>query len=342
MKIVLSPHESTLLKGLAIGAVVGLHLLSTLPRVYTTWSYPLFWISLDQLLRFCVPLFIVLSGYGLTIKYWHEPLQFGEYIQRRTSKLFPLYLWWSLASVAMIASIPVWVSPSGSGSLLRVLLTGSADYQLYFFPLIFQLYLLFPWLLRIMRRHSNVVLALAFTLQFGLYVVFDYLSRSGSLPTTVISDILQYVLCLSWIGYFVLGMWLAQHQLNTRLVRWLPLVAITGLIITCVVSWQAVTQHGDDPLIALRFTRVIAVLWIVPAVLMLIVVAPPLLSRLPRHLEGSLARAGRNSFLIFLAHTILLRIGFSFVTGDVELLSLVSVFLVWLACVLVSRSMRAG
>ena len=54
------------LKGLAILAVVVLHILSNIPGKYITTPQILPWVlAIDQIARFCVPIFVAISGYGL-------------------------------------------------------------------------------------------------------------------------------------------------------------------------------------------------------------------------------------------------------------------------------------
>ena len=61
----LTVKDTNLLKGLAISAVVLLHVLAYLKGIYFASSSQWFYVLIDQLSRFCVPLFLMVSGYGL-------------------------------------------------------------------------------------------------------------------------------------------------------------------------------------------------------------------------------------------------------------------------------------
>jgi surface polysaccharide O-acyltransferase-like enzyme len=66
------------LKGLAILAVVILHILSNLPSSFITDPNHLpVILAIDQIGRFCVPLFVAISGFGLMRKYMVKNYRFA-------------------------------------------------------------------------------------------------------------------------------------------------------------------------------------------------------------------------------------------------------------------------
>ncbi|RMD82621.1 MAG: acyltransferase [Candidatus Dadabacteria bacterium] len=140
--------EIDALRGAAIVAVVGLHsswffLRRVPPRTLCGEILAL----LHMLTGFAVPLFVALSAFGLTRRYPPTAGFFGGYGQLlawRIWRLLPAYVLWSLVS-ALSRRSSVW-PPS---RLLALLLTGSADIHLYFIPLIFELYLLWPLVRRL-------------------------------------------------------------------------------------------------------------------------------------------------------------------------------------------------
>ena len=78
----ISLEKSQILKGLAINPVIMIHIWAYLPGIYTTSRFQLFFISVDQLGRFCVPLFLVLSGYGLAIRYKDEAPAWWPFVKK--------------------------------------------------------------------------------------------------------------------------------------------------------------------------------------------------------------------------------------------------------------------
>lgn len=335
-----------LLKGLAIAGVVLTHILSSLPGViFTTSQWSWFFVGLDQTLRFCVPVFIGLSGYALARKYHFNAFELREFLQRRLWKLLPLYLVWSLILIVVLSTVPQWRTTGDHIPIWWMLIVGGADYHLYFIPMIFQLYVLFPLFWMMMRRPEWrwLLLGVAFVSQFVLFGVVSHFLNTG-IPRVgfLLSDQGQYILFSSWWAYFLLGMLLAYlpRNLTQWRRRWqaliLALLGLSWMWIT-IDAWSAI-QNGLDPLYALRFTR-----WpvIVYASLFMIVTVSGMerwerwLSLRGMILKKTLLWLGKYSFLIYLSHTFLLRLAFSTNTDwsrvHLPLWSWVGLAGVWLA-----------
>ncbi len=118
---------TNLLKGFAILAVVAIHVIN----VFIGRNPSL--INFDQFLRFSVPLFTALSGLALAKKYLVK-LEIKNFYQSRLLKLLPLYILWSAI---------YWLVTRQSFPF---------EYHLYFVPMIFQAYLIFPFILPIIRK----------------------------------------------------------------------------------------------------------------------------------------------------------------------------------------------
>jgi surface polysaccharide O-acyltransferase-like enzyme len=72
-------------------------------------------------------------------------------LSQRWLKLLPLYLLWSAIHLISFTLYPEWrIMPEYS--LTATAVGGLADYQLYFVPLILQLYLVFPWLIKLTKK----------------------------------------------------------------------------------------------------------------------------------------------------------------------------------------------
>lgn len=154
------------------------------------------------------------------------------------------------------------------------------------------------------------------------FIIFYYVNRSigreaVNLPY-ILTDQGQYLLFTSWWGYFLVGMGLAYlpRNLTEFRRRWQALVLL--ILFACwgwIVSdaWFAI-QDGLDPLYAMRFTR-----WPVLAyATTFIVVSVSGMERWSRWLKLKgmilkevLMKLGKYSFLIYLSHTLLLRLVFS-------------------------------
>lgn len=171
---------------------------------WETWTS----VFLNQWARFSVPVFVMLSGYGLGIKYrtHFEP---GEFYSRRLMRIGIPFLVWS--AVLLVAFRTHWTSLSEPGeiqaSLLEILraapaafLRQGADYHFYFFIIILQCYIVFG----LLRRASwPAVLAL-----FVLHLVVTspssrWLDQAGLLPRWHASFLVH------WIFYFAFGIRMA-------------------------------------------------------------------------------------------------------------------------------------
>lgn len=323
--ITLSLKRSQSIKGLAIIAVVLVHVLAYLPGIYHG-SWQLFFIGIDQLARFCVPAFLLISGYGLMYKYRdHTHINYLSFLKHAASKLLPLYLLWSLASILIIKSVPAWSFFNQPMSLWVQLLFGQADYQLYFVIVLLQFYLLFPLLWRY-RMHLSWVLLVALLAQLSYYHLF--------ISGTSNNERFEYVFGLSWIVYFVAGMYLYERQMPTWLIRLAPWLS-AGTVGLVVWIAQRQINAGIDPLPALKFTK----LSIVPMTLLLnlsLISAKTLSGKIWTAISSMLALLGQHSYLIFLAHTLGLRLLYSLVTAQLDWQTLVRTSALWLGLIAIS------
>lgn len=122
---------------IAILAVVLIHtstkVLEVTHYVLTNYLTTLF---LNQIARFAVPLFFLISGFVLELSSGPS-LNYWAYIKKRFSKIVIPYIFWSLIYYFLIYN-------QNYENIIRVLLIGNASYQLYFIPTLCIFYLLFP------------------------------------------------------------------------------------------------------------------------------------------------------------------------------------------------------
>lgn len=335
MRITAHQEEQTGLvaKALAIGAVILLHLIALYPEtLFTSNPHHDSFIILNQLLRFCVPLFLVLSGFGLSRKYFAKKPPIKEFLVRRFSKLLPLYLLWSILIAATLIALQSW-HPVLAVDWWQHLLLGSVDYHLYFVLLIVQCYLVFAALPYLGRRMllgllvvSGITQLLWYVgirqLEFGEFTAFPAMFFSlEKLPEKFLQDQVQYRLLVNWLFYFIGGVWLGQ--LNLDRVRSSASIALLTFIV-CVFGavWMIqdaffLIEELGVTTYALGFIRP-SVMFYASAVSVAAVVYAPLLAaaQWPRQLRfGSrfsfsslLTSIGTHSYLIFLSHTIGLRV----------------------------------
>lgn len=177
---------------------------------------------LNQVVRFAVPAFMVLSGLSLGFGGKKPCVAFWK---SRFWKLLPPYLVWSILYWGVYHQFQSW---EGIGSAL---LWGTASAHLYFMIITLQFYLLYPLLRRAVERWTfqSVLVALALSLICQQYIFY---AGTGFLP----GGLPLWELFPTWVFYFTLGM--ALHFVDfSGLCRWcgknlwflLTLTAVTAL-----------------------------------------------------------------------------------------------------------------
>ncbi|HSW89300.1 MAG TPA: acyltransferase [Patescibacteria group bacterium] len=304
-------RTTTILKGIAILGVIFLHTLSSVHNLYATIYTGNFWLVVaDQAARFCVPLFIALSGYALMSKY-ADKLTLSSFFWRRVMRLLPLYILWTVV-------LSVAIGHTLHFDLLNKLLLGYGDYQLYFVPMIIQLYLLFPILRFGMLKNKNLFLICLLIVQLvTLFLYSPFMAGAGGWIAALRNNY-QYLFSFSWIFYFGLGMRLSLEKGMPKFhIGFFGLKTLVGLTL-CVISGFVLVGRGYDTINALRFTRFPIVLYASGFIGVSIAVRAQLL-KIQSTVRHVLEFLGEQSYLIYLCHTLLLRIIFSATYRDTSL-----------------------
>ena len=223
----------------------------------------------------------------------------------------PLYALWSVGLLILFRFAPVW-DYAGKFKWYTRLLFGQTDYQLYFVPLIIMLYFIFA-----------VVFPLPKIIKAGLtlgviavtYWWYGYLPQFlGNIHTTLFQpDQLQYLIPLTWLWYAWFGMIAVDFRLDEKLNSYWLKRLFLGLSLGSAVwlilyAYQAIHQQVDV-LLALQFTRWPVVIYATSCLFLVLSLSrskdDPRDSSLAKQI---LAAIGTQSFLIFLAHTLFIRL----------------------------------
>lgn len=203
--------EFDLLRSLAIIGVVIIHITAPLD-LYAhqgIFMYYLFVIThLAQ--RFCVPVFLIISGFFLTYKIDNQQNP-NLVLKKRLFRIIPPYLFWSL--FFYFFDIALGERRFNLFSLIKDLLTGSAVGSYYFVVLIIQFYVLW-WLLSRLRIWSYtklLMISLGLQILITIYLYY-YLFQIHYFP---IID-LMYRSVAAWSFYFVFGLFLGRNYENTK------------------------------------------------------------------------------------------------------------------------------
>ncbi len=170
---------------------------------------------LNQVTRFAVPLFILLSGLSLGLSQSGGSL--GGFYKKRIVKIgVPYLVWCSLYFI--YNAYPHWENlwAKGLDSLKfygKSLLLGSPAPHLYFIVIIFQLYLLFPLLKKLVNRSPWISLLTAFLITYIAQKAFYFLKYDFNMIPNAIKPYL-WILFPTWLFYFVLGMFFSRERLQ--------------------------------------------------------------------------------------------------------------------------------
>lgn len=136
------------MRSIAIFAVVLIHTTSrTLEFFQYDLNGHLITLFLNQISRFAVPSFFLISGFVLELNH-HTDINYWQYFKKRASRILVPYLAWSALYYFLIYR-------SDPDSFIKALLTGSASYQLYFIPSLIIFYLAFPFFHKLYKVIAN-------------------------------------------------------------------------------------------------------------------------------------------------------------------------------------------
>lgn len=202
-------------------AILGVVMIHTTTRVlevtqYHLTNYP--WtLLLNQVSRFAVPLFFLISGFVLEFSSRSDE-SYLTFLKKRFAKIFIPYIFWSLIYYFLVYN-------QNHDNLIHVILTGNASYQLYFIPTLCIFYALFPLLHKIYKFIAHpVTLVLLGALQFWL-LFQDYFIKHGG------SDSPVRIASLSFL-VFLIGIVAARNKdkLLELAKRWKYFLTVTSIL----------------------------------------------------------------------------------------------------------------
>jgi surface polysaccharide O-acyltransferase-like enzyme len=199
--------EFDCLRAAAVLAVIAIHATSRYVEINSA-AY-----LLNQIVRFAVPLFIVLSGFLLYYSGMNRPQAAGfGFLKKRLDKVLIPYILWTLIYMlyGIRNSLGNALTSSFLSKLAANLLYGKAAPQLYFIIIILQMYLLYGILEKLINSRYEKQFMLA------AFFITTYISLGGYLFRWNIYimprlSIGYYIIFPTWLFYFVFGMYFAKY-----------------------------------------------------------------------------------------------------------------------------------
>lgn len=225
------PHDFAidLLRLIAILAVVGIHTTTLSLQLEGKGIHANIAFFLNQILRFAVPLFFLISGFILYKTNHQRPAK--EFIYKRLKKIALPYVVWS-------AFYYLVVFPHQAPNFFTTLLGGTAAYHLYFIPTLCIFYALFPFII----RFSTILLHPLFLLFTCIAELYLLQQAYYHIPVEISSPV---SVALLNSGMYVLGIALSKYQpiwehvLNTYRTLFLSLT----ILLAFIVFYQGISQY---------------------------------------------------------------------------------------------------
>ena len=223
-----------LLRVAATLAVVMLHIsggwLTDQPVGSAAWSV---FNVYDGLMRWCVPVFVMLSGMFLLDP--KKDLSAASLLRHILRIAAALIVWSVIYGLAGIVPSGGPLSLAACREILLDLLWGKLHYHLWFLPMIMGLYLVTPLLRAFVRGASQADLRWALLLVFLFAMVLPTLLalRPSETVSTWVGR-LDIRLVLGYTGYYLLGWYLRDHTLS-RPAEWI--VYLLGLLGAGATVW---------------------------------------------------------------------------------------------------------
>jgi peptidoglycan/LPS O-acetylase OafA/YrhL len=225
-----------------------------------------------MLLHFSRTAFFFLTAFVLTYSEIHRPRPLGEFWGRRYLEIgVPFLVWTGIYWVFTMIDSNAW---GQAGSLLwNYLVYGY--YQLYFVVVLLQLYLVFPLLLRLLRRSTHHVAIMAGSLLFALVLAADlhytqYFGVVGHITRSIASVWPWARDPITYQEQFVAGVLVALHFDEIRHFverRWRAVIAVGVAAGVVATLWYLIAVWtGSDTGRASDLYQPVAFVWFTAAV----------------------------------------------------------------------------
>ena len=220
--------ELELIRAIAIACVVYIHTASLIVNNLTKVDYGSWFVLtfIDALVRWCVPVFIMVSG-SLLLQKSEPHLQF---VKKRLGRIgLPLLIWLPLYWLTVALFNPPLPNIK---SLIQSVLYEQPYLHFYFLFVMLQLAILTPWLRSVVRSLSHRSLALLIILL--IYIGIAYQSKTTSL----------FYLFIPYLGYYLYGYFARNLTFERRAFK-LIAVGMIVFISSLMVIFQYFMQRGD-------------------------------------------------------------------------------------------------
>lgn len=184
-------------------AILAVLLIHTTTRTLEVSSFALDRLSwtlfLNQISRFAVPVFFMISGFVLELNYpFHK--SYFSYLYKRIHRLFIPYIFWS-------AIYYFFVYTNHTKSYFNALVDGDSSYQLYFIPTLLIFYVFFPLIRLLTNKWLLIVLSI-----LQVAILYDNYSLKPL-------SFYYYPLIIASFGYYVFLLGIVASRNQEKLIK---------------------------------------------------------------------------------------------------------------------------
>ncbi|GBO56775.1 hypothetical protein APA_5110 [Pseudanabaena sp. lw0831] len=245
---------SDLLRAIATTIVIGIHASHHWwfgVHDTTSISFEIFIDTIiNQVGRFTVPIFVILSGFALAKSEEKRPFDLQIFFQRRLWRIVPPYVLFTLLNIIGQSQFQRADWLERGKQTIQLLSTGMGDYHLYFLGIIFQCYILYPILRIIVFTKWNLSILMFIT--FALFSL-RWVSATFDLLVNITTFLPNGNHVIYWLSYFQIGIWLAKDRgwasllvAKWRSQSWGYLFAIAAIIELSEFYWTAILKNSAE------------------------------------------------------------------------------------------------
>jgi len=311
--------EIEYLRGVAILAVLAIHTSSNFIHIQNLNLLLITNVIIDVFAHFAVPLFIFISGFVLPIKY-DSSLSKRSFYKKRVLSIIPPYIIFSIVYIC-IRTIGHWkmngvLEYPSLTNILFWILTASSAFHMWFFALVIQFYMIYPYIIYLYEKYSLkkqliLLLLITFLVQESWLVSRDVL-QTYSNPTI---NLLLTSVFLSHIFYFILGIYTYHNYENMKkkVLENKKLLSFFVLLFTIVISifWiKGIIEYGNYSNIPAYFFIIPDLIGTVyfPLIFLLLLMSTINLKSSNRISSNILLSLGNYSFGIYLIHVVYMNV----------------------------------
>jgi surface polysaccharide O-acyltransferase-like enzyme len=220
---------------IAIIAVIANHTVAQFLFDWNKISIINWWVSdfYGAVIRFAVPVFLILSGYLLLDKQEDDKIFF---FKRFYKVVIPLIAW---SIIFMIYKTNYNASIIFSAVFIKEFLDESIYYHLYFLYIILGLYIITPLLRRILLHASMrdiyyyLIMWVIFTPIVQLFITFGY------------NIVVPVEAATGYLGYYILGYIIKKEQITSKRIYISGILAVISLMGTVVGTYIMTSSTGQ-------------------------------------------------------------------------------------------------